>query len=127
MLAEIVETRPLGEQERLFHQLHQIGALVASGAMHVHGPLTPELVRKAYNWLQRQHPILNAHIRYEGFGRMSIPPFFYPIPWFDTRGTTEMPIKVVTDPNPDAWKAILAAENKKPIRSGKHPRQRMTI
>jgi hypothetical protein len=127
MLSELVETRPLGEQERLFHQLHQIGALVASGAMHVHGPLTPELVRRAYSWLQRQHPILNAHIRYEGFGRMSIPPFFYPIPWFDTRGTTEMPIKVVTDPNPDAWKPILAAENKKPIGRGKHPRQRMTI
>jgi phthiocerol/phthiodiolone dimycocerosyl transferase-like enzyme len=127
MIQEIVETRQVGEQERLFHYLHNLGGLIASGACHIRGPLTDDLVRRAFNWLQRQHPILNSHIRYQGFAFRSVPPFFYPLPYFDTRGTTEIPIRVVTDPDPDAWKAILEAESKKPIGRGKHPRMRVVL
>ncbi|MEP7240713.1 MAG: hypothetical protein ABI697_07500 [Devosia sp.] len=123
----VVQTRPLGEQERLFHYLHALGGLVASGAAHIRGPLTPELVARAFAWLQHQHPVLNSHIRYEGYALQSTPPFFYPIPWFDTRGTTSVPIRVVTDPNPDAWKAVLAEENKTPIGRGTHPRYRIVL
>ena len=42
----LVETRPVGEQERIFHYLHMLGGLVASGAMQVRGPLTPELQKQ---------------------------------------------------------------------------------
>jgi hypothetical protein len=117
----------VGEQERLFHYLHMVGGLIASGAMQIRGPVDPAVVRRAFNWLQRQHPVLNSHIRYEGYAFRSVPPFFYPIPWFDTRGTTDIPIRVVTDPNPDAWKAILEQENKTPIGQGKHPRLRVVL
>src|SRR3954447_12182697 len=127
MATGIVETRQVGEQERLFHYLHNLGGLIASGVTHVRGPLTPELVRRAFAWLQRQHPVLNAHIRYEGFAFRSVPPFAYPIPHFDTRGTTEVPVRVVTDPNPDAWKPIYAREHAKPIGPGKHPRIRIVL
>src|SRR5665213_1288102 len=83
----IVETRQVGEQERLFHYLHEAGGLIASGAAHIRGPVTPDLLRRAFAWLQRQHPVLNSHVRYKGFAVKNVPPFFYPIPWFDTRGT----------------------------------------
>ncbi len=126
-IEQIVETRQVGEQERLFHYLHMAGGLIASGATVVRGPLTPELLARAFAWLQRQHPILNSHIRYQGYAFRNVPPFFYPIPFFDTRGTLPVPIRVVTDPNPDAWKAILEAENKLPIGKGKMPRLRIVM
>jgi len=62
----VIETRRVGEQERIFHYLHMLGGLVASGAMRIRGPLTPELLRSAFDWLQKRHPILRSHIRYEG-------------------------------------------------------------
>lgn len=125
--APIVETRQVGEQERIFHYLHTLGGLIAAGATHITGPLTPELLRQALKWLQSQHPILNSHIRYQGYAFRSVPPFVYPIPFFDTRGTTEVPLRVVTDPNPDAWQAILQKESRTPIGRGKHPRMRMVL
>ncbi len=124
---QIVEYRQVGEQERIFHYLHTLGGLIASGCSHIRGPLTPELLRRAFDWLQRQHPILRAHIRYEGYAFRSVPPFVYPIPFFDTRGTTEIPIRVVTDPNPEAWRDILQKETAKPIGRGKHPRIRLVL
>jgi len=124
---EIVQTRRVGEQERLFHYLHAAGGLIATGAAHIRGPLSPELVRRAFDWLQRQHPILKSHIRYEGYAYSNVPPFAYPIPWFDTRGTTEIPIRVVTDPDPEAWRPILEKEGKTPIGRGKHPRVRVVL
>lgn len=126
----LVETRRVGEQERIFHYLHMAGGLIASFAVQVDGRLDPGLLRRAFDWLQRQHPILRSHIRYEGVAWRSVPPFVYPIPFFDTRGTTEIPIRVVTDPDPDAWHAVLASENKTPIPVGKgktHPRIRVVL
>jgi hypothetical protein len=126
----IVETRPVGEQERIFHYLHMLGGLVASGATHIRGPVDPGLLRRAFNWLQRQHPVLRSHIRYQGYAWRSVPPFVYPIPHFDTRGTDEIPIRVVTDPDPEAWRSILEQENKTPIPVGKGktlPRMRVVL
>ena len=128
MSDQIVEFRPVGEQERIFHYLHTLGGLVASGAMHIRGPLTPELLRRAFDWLQTQHPVLRSHIRYEGYAFRNVPPFIYPIPWFDTRGTTEIPLRVVTDPDPEAWRDLLQKETAKPIDTkGKHPRIRFVL
>jgi hypothetical protein len=128
MANTVVETRPLGEQERIFHYMHMLGGLVASGCSHIRGPLTPELLQRGFGWLQRQHPVLNAHIRYDGRRWTNVPPFVYPIPWFDTRGTLPVPITVVTDPDPEAWKRIQAEEAKKPIKvGGKDPRMRVML
>jgi hypothetical protein len=121
----VIETRRVGEQERIFHYLHMLGGLVASGAMRIRGPLSPELLRSAFDWLQKRHPILNSHIRYQGVAFRSVPPFVYPVPYFDTRGTAQIPIRVVTDPNPDAWRAILEQENKKAIPVNKQKLQRI--
>jgi hypothetical protein len=125
----VIETRRVGEQERIFHYLHMLGGLVASGAMRIRGPLTPELLRSAFDWLQKRHPILNSHIRYQGVAFRSVPPFVYPVPYFDTRGTAQIPIRVVTDPNPEAWRAILEQENKKaiPVNKQKLPRLRIVL
>jgi hypothetical protein len=123
----IVETRRVGEQERIFHYMHTLGGLIATGCSHIRGPLTPELLRRGFDWLQRQHPVLNAHIRYEGRAFTSVPPFVYPIPWFDTRGTTEVPIRVVTIADPEAWRQIQADEARRPIGKGKHPRIRIVL
>jgi hypothetical protein len=126
----IVETRQVGEQERIFHYLHMVGGLIASFALEVGGPLDPDLLRRAFNWLQRQHPVLRSHIRYQGYAWRSVPPFVYPIPYFDTRGTDEIPIRVVTDPDPEAWRGILEQENKTPIPVGKGrtlPRMRAVL
>jgi hypothetical protein len=126
--ATIVETRKLGEQERLFHYMHTIGGLLATGCSHIRGPLTPELLRRGFAWLQRNHPVLNSHIRYEGHIYRWIPPFAYPQPWFDTRGTIEVPIRIVNDVDPEAWRRIQAEEAKKPIPvGGKHPRIRIVL
>ncbi|MEO6395572.1 MAG: hypothetical protein ABIO40_06640 [Devosia sp.] len=127
LIPQIVETRPLGEQERIFHYFHMLGGLVPTGCSHINGPLTPDLLRRAFRWLQSQHPVLNAHIRYEGRTFNAVPPFVYPIPWFDTRGTSEVPIRVVTDPDPEAWRRIQAEEAKIPIALEKNPRIRLVL
>ena len=121
------ETRPLGEQERLLNYLHAFGGLIAMQVLHVRGRLDPSLVARALRWLQVQHPILRAHIRYDGVVFRRLPPFAYRQPWFDTEGTTEIPLEIVTDPNPEAWRKVLAKDLRTPIKRGRHPRLRLTL
>ena len=121
------ETRPLGEQERLLNYLHAFGGLIAIQVLHVRGHIDPALVRDALAWLQSQHPILRAHIRYGKIVFRRLPPFAYRQPWFDTEGTTEIPLKIVTDPDPDAWRAVMAKDLRTPIRRGKTPRVRVAL
>src|ERR1700750_1771353 len=121
------ETRPLGEQERLLNYLHAYGGLVAMQVLHVRGRLDSELVKRALAWLQTQHPILRAHIRYGKVVWRRLPPFAYRQPWFDTEGTTEIPLTVIDDPDPEAWRKVLAKDIRTPIAKGKHPRLRITL
>ena len=121
------ETRPLGEQERLLNYLHAYGGLIAMQVLHIRGRLDPALVRRALAWLQTQHPILRAHIRYGKVVWRRLPPFAYRQPWFDTEGTTEIPLKVIDDPDPEAWRKVLASDIRTPIHKGNHPRLRVTI
>ena len=124
---ELGETRPLGEQERLLNYLHAFGGLIAMQVLHVRGRLPADKVRDALRWLQTQHPILRAHIRYGGVVFRRLPPFAYRQPWFDTNGTTEIPLAIVDDPDPEAWRGVLARDLGTPIKSGKHPRLRVTL
>ena len=121
------ETRPLGEQERLLNYLHAFGGLIALQVLHVRGPVTADEMRRALAWLQSQHPILRAHIRYGGLVFRDLPPFAYRQPWFDTEGTTEIPLEIVTDPNPGRWRDVLAHNLRTPLRRGKAPRIRVTL
>lgn len=121
------ETRALGEQERLLNYLHAFGGLIAMQVLHVRGRLDPAQVKRALAWLQEQHPILRAHIRYGGLVFRSLPPFVYRQPYFDTAGTSEIPLRVVNDPDPEAWRRVLAQDLRKPIKRGKTPRVRLTL
>ncbi|MEU7634068.1 hypothetical protein AB0C34_29515 [Nocardia sp. NPDC049220] len=120
------ETRPLGEQEQLLNSLHARGGLIAMQVLHVRGRLDPALVKCALAWLQAQHPMLRAHIRY-GKIVWHLPSVVYRQPWFDTEGTTEIPLKVLDSADPDAWREIFAVEIRTPIPKGNHPRVRITI
>ncbi|WP_433561122.1 phthiocerol/phthiodiolone dimycocerosyl transferase family protein [Nocardia sp. CA-151230] len=121
------KTRPLGEKEQLLSHLHVHGGLIAMQVLHVRGRLDPELVKRALAWLQTQHPILRAHIRYGKIVWRHIPFFAYRQPWFDTEGTTEIPLKVLDDSDPDAWRTVFASDIRTPISKGNHPRLRVTL
>lgn len=121
------ETRPLGEKEQLLNYAHARGALIAVQVLHVRGRLDPELVKYALAWLQTQHIILRAHIRYGKIVWRHLPPFAYRRPWFDTVGTTEIPLQVLDDTDPDAWRAVFAADIGTPIPKGTRPRLRVTL
>jgi hypothetical protein len=121
------ETRALGEQERLLNYLHAFGGLIAMQVLHLKGRLDPDQVKQALAWLQAQHPILRAHIRYGGLVFRELPPFVYRQPYFDTEGTTEIPLRVVNDSDPEAWRKVLAKDLRKPIKRGKTPRVRLTL
>lgn len=121
------ETRPLGEKEQLLNHLHTRGGLIAAQVLHIRGRLDPALVERALSWLQTQHPILRAHIRYGKIIWHRLPPFAHRRPWFDTEGTTAIPFEVLDDTDPDAWQKVLASGIHTPIRKGNHPRVRITL
>ncbi|MRH92443.1 hypothetical protein GFY24_34330 [Nocardia sp. SYP-A9097] len=121
------EARPLGEREQLLNHLHARGGLITMQVLHVRGRLDPALVKRALAWLQTQHPILRAHIRYGKIVWRRLPPFAYRQSWFDTEGTTEIPLKVLDDTAPDAWRKVFASGIRTPIPKGNHPRQRITL
>lgn len=117
------DSRALGEQERLLHYLHPYGGLMPLQVMHIRGPLDVDLVADALRWLQRQHPMLRAHIRYGELVFRSRPPFVYRQPYFDTEGTTEIPLQTVGG----RWEDALTEELRKPLRRGNNPRLRVTF
>jgi hypothetical protein len=121
------EKRKLGEQERLLNYLHAYGGLIAIQVLHMSGRLDPALVRRALAWLQTQHPILRAHITYGELVWRNLPPFVWRQPYFVTDGTTEIPLHVVNDPDPEAWRGVMAKDLRTPIRRGNHPRVRVTL
>src|SRR5690349_21674510 len=96
--------------------MHAYGGLIALQVLHVRGRLDPALVRGALAWLQTQHPILRAHVREAEWVYRKVPPFAYRQPYFETEGTTEVPLRVVDDPDPQAWRRVLAKELKTPIK-----------
>lgn len=121
------EMRPLGEREQLLSELHIRGELIAMQVLHVRGHLDPALVQRSLAWLQTQHPMLRAHIRYGKIVWRPRPPFVSRRRWFDTEGTTEIPLTVLDDTDPDAWRKVFADDIRTPIQKGSHPRLRITL
>jgi hypothetical protein len=118
----VESARELGPAEALTNQAHLFGALMAGGLMRISGPITPELVQRALDWLQDEHPILRAHIVRKGTRFLPKLPFVEPVTWFETRGTAPIPLHDVIDPDPRAGMLILQAELRKPIPVGPLPR-----
>ncbi|HVX82881.1 MAG TPA: hypothetical protein VHB23_16040 [Devosiaceae bacterium] len=125
--ARVGATRRLGEQERLFHYLHGYGGLIPVQVLHIRGRLDPDLARRALDWLQRRYALLRAHIRYGELVFRDLPPFAYRQPWFDLEGTGPIPLEVVTDPDPEAWRRVLDRELGKPLQKGRNPRLRALL
>ncbi len=123
----MTESRELGEQERLLNYLHKYGGLIATCVLHIGGRLPPERLREALDWLQTQHPILRAHITYGRLVFRSLPPFVYRQPSFVMEGTGPVPLHIVDDPDPAAWRQVLSRELRTPIPRGTHPRLRITL
>lgn len=117
------ESRKLGEQERLLHYMHPYGGLMPLQVLHIRGPLDGELVSRALDWLQRQHPMLRAHVRYGELVFRKLPPFVYRQPYFETEGTTAVPLRISDEP----WQDVLTKEMSTPMRSTRAPRLRVTL
>ena len=118
------DSRKLGEQERLLHYMHPYGGLMPLQVLHIRGGLDGDLVARALDWLQRQHPMLRAHVRYGGLVFRKLPPFVYRQPYFETEGTTKVPLRIVDD---EPWDDVLTGEMSTPMRSTRSPRLRVTL
>lgn len=117
------DSRPLGEDEQLFHGLHKVGALVPLQVLHIRGEVPEAALRQALDDLQHRHPLLRAHIRYGRPVLRSVPPFFYRQPRFETEGTSPIPLRVVEG----GWEDVLAAEARQPLPKDSSPRLRVTL
>jgi hypothetical protein len=117
------ETRPLGEQERMLHYVHNIGGLIASHVLHLRGPLDDALLRRALDWLQRRHAMLRAHIEFRSIAVMPLFPFFYRKLAWSTAGTEPIPIRHAEGD----WREVLQKDLKRKFPGGKNPRIRVTV
>ena len=123
----MTSSRELGEQELLLNFLHQFSGLIVLSVLHIRGRLDRTQLQDALDWIQIQHPILRAHVRYGRLVFRSLPPFVFRQPSFVTQGTTKIPLTVVEDPNPHLWRQILARELRTPIKRGSNPRLRARL
>lgn len=122
-VADNVQSRDLGEQERMLHDLHNMGGLIAVQALHIRGPLTQELIRGGLDWLQQRYPILRAHIVKNGYGFRKRLPFVITRWGFETEGTKQIPLLISHEP----WQDVFRSELSKPIPTkDKAPRLRVT-
>jgi hypothetical protein len=120
-----IRSRELGPQEQYLHELHGYGGLIPVTCQAISGPLTPELVRRGLDWLQKKHPLLRAHIRYKGLLFRKELPFVTRRAFFDLQGTEPIPLTVL--PAGTDWQALMQKELKTPIRKGRTPRMRTTL
>jgi hypothetical protein len=117
------DSRPLGEHERLLHYLHAFGGMIATEVLHVRGPLDPERLREALRFLQTQHPMLRAHVRYGELVFRRQAPYVYRQPYFETDGTTEVPLHFSDKP----WEEVMTKSLKTPLPRGRNPRLQLTL
>jgi len=124
-LTEILpgETRPLGEQERMLHYVHNIGGLIASHVLHLRGPVDDEELRRALDWLQRRHAMLRAHIEFRSIAVMRLFPWFYRKLAWSTVGTTPIPLRHAEGD----WRDVLQRDVRRRFPGGRNPRLRATI
>ena len=120
---DVQECRLVGEQERLLHYVHIFGGLIPLQVLHVRGRVEPVDLKRVLAELQRRHAILRAHVRYGWPRLLSVPPFVYLEVFLDMRGTTEIPLKVVTA----RWQDVMSKELTKHLGMGRKPRLRFTL
>ena len=120
---DTIHSRKLGEQERLLNYMHPFGGLMPLQVLHVRGPLDTNTLRRGVDWLQQQHPMLRAHIRYGELVCRRLPPFVYRQPYFETRGTSRIPLTIVEG----NWESVLHEEMRRPLKRNRAPRLRFTL
>lgn len=118
-----VETRRMGELERLFNFLHRRGSLVAVLALHIRGPLDHDEVRRALDLLQQAVPMLRVHVRASGFTLRPGVPYFAIERDLVTEGTTAIPLREVTGD----WRSAMTRAFAMPLPNGKSPRLRVAL
>lgn len=123
----VTSSRELGEQELLLNYLHQIGGLIVLSVLHIRGRLEQTQLQEALDWIQSQHPILRAHVTYGRIVFRRFPPFAYRQPTFVTHGTAQIPLFTIDDPDPHAWRPVLARELRTPLKRRSNPRLRVTL
>ena len=123
----MTSSRELGEQELLLNFLHQFSGLIVLSVLHIRGRLDHTQLRDALDWIQSQHPILRAHVRYGRLVFRSLPPFVFMQPSFVTQGTAKIPLTVLEDSDPHSWRKVLARELRTPLKRGLNPRLRVTL
>lgn len=120
-----IRSRELGPQEQYLHELHGYGGLIPVNCQAITGPLTPELVRRGLDWLQKKHALLAAHIRYEGRVFRKEIPFVTRRAFFDLDGTEPIPLTIL--PAGTDWQALMQKECQTPMQRGRNPRMRATL
>lgn len=124
---KMVVERKMGEQERYLHNLHRFGGLIAVTVLEIEGPLSPELVKRGLDWLQKKHPMLQAHVKFSGFGRTKEFPWIFRQPHFSTKGTLSIPLRVVDLTDEQSLKDLVQIELKTPIKFDNSPRKRAVL
>lgn len=117
------ESRPLGEQERMLHYVHNMGGLIAAHVLHLRGPLDDALLRRALDWLQRRHAMLRAHIEFRSVAVMPLFPYFYRKLAWSTAGTGPIPLRHATGD----WRDVLQNDIRRRFPGGRNPRLRVTV
>jgi hypothetical protein len=118
-----VQSRYMGEQERLLHYMHGMGGLIAVTVLTIRGPLGADLVQGGLDYIQQRHAMLRVHIRYRRRSFRRQPPFVVVEPELDLAGTTAIPLTELTGD----WEELVRTELRTPMPRGLNPRMRAVL
>ncbi|MHC5938530.1 condensation domain-containing protein, partial [Nostoc sp.] len=108
--------RKLGLVENLFEILHDLGAMIEVNAVRIEGPLTPTILQKALNLVQKRHPMLQVHIVDLADGA-----------YFKHEGTSKIPLRVINKQHENQWLEITQEELHRQFLGGVEPLCRVTL
>ena len=118
-----ISSRRLGEIERILHIIHRQSNSIALQVLHIRGPVTEALVRKALDHLQQTVPVLKAHIKPRGVTLRREVPFFAIERDLLTDGTTAIPLRTTGGD----WREAMRHEFRTPLADGNVPRMRAVL
>ncbi len=108
--------RKLGLVENLFEILHHLGAMIEVNAVRIEGPLTPTILQKALDLVQKHHPMLQVHIVDLADGA-----------YFQYEGTSKIPLRVIDKQHENQWLEITQEELHQQFFGGVEPLCRVTL
>lgn len=108
--------RKLGLVENLFEILHDLGAMIEVNAAQIEGPLTPTILQKALDLVQKRHPMLQVHMVGLADGT-----------YFQSEGTSKIPLRVIDKQHENQWLEITEEELHQQFFGGVEPLCRVTL